>query len=245
MKQLMIFLVGLLAGHASLQAQTAVRMQVGDIYYADGTTSRAEVGSINAKYKANPTDKPIGVVYYVEVYGDGAAGRRGWVIALKDAYDGNYCGWGDMDTDESGLPNYASRRGPKGDGNEALADTAGQAHTQWMNGNHTLSSSNYPAFCHAYRYNDGSTAVGGGRWYLPAAGQLCRLYGVMESLAASFDALNRSNYGSTTATKMSTGLYWSSSEHSALSAWDVPASGKLDNPSNKGFNGYVRSSCSF
>ena len=232
----------------SMLAQADTHIQVGDIFYADGSISKPDVGSINAKQMESATNRPIGVVYFVEDYTNGAVTRqRGWVTALKDACDMSH--WGDMDTDQKGIPNYSSRRGPVGDGNEALTDTAGYAHTRYMNSNHTLSRSNYPGFYHALSYKDGSTAVGAGLWYLPSAGQLCKLFAVKDVVTASFDVINSSNYGYTTANKMIGNYYWSSSEFSAFFAWDVRwdvrVGGKLDTATNKGFNGYVRSSCSF
>lgn len=247
MKPLSILVMALFAGFGGLQAQAGARIEVGDIYYADGSFSKADAAGINAKHTASAANKPIGVVYHVEDHADGAmAGQRGWVIALRDACA--LCPWGDMDTDQGGIPNCASRRGPVGDGNEALADTDGHAHTRYMNSAHRLSSTNYPAFYHAHHYNDGSTTAGAGLWYLPAAGQLCRLYAVMAVVAASFDALNSSAYGPATAEKMDGRFYWSSSEFSALWAWDVrwdKRGGYLDTATNKGFNGHVRSSRSF
>lgn len=144
--------------------------------------------------------KAVGVVFFVN-----DSGEHGWVIALEDEGLFTWGGYGD-DTE---LDNYTSRR-------SAASDTAGYNNTKAI----LELAKDYPAF-NAVDFENG--------WYLPAAGQLKRLYKNLKDVNASIEKANG-------LIVKPIGLpYWSSTEYSDIDAWYLITIGGLEYTSD-GYN---------
>ena len=144
--------------------------------------------------------KAVGVVFFVN-----DSGEHGWAIALED--DGLFT-WGGYG-DDTELDNYTSRR-------SAANDTAGYNNTKAI----LELGKDYPAF-NAVDFENG--------WYLPAAGQLKRLYKNLKDVNASIEKANG------LIVKPIGLTYWSSTEYSDIDAWYLITIGGLEYTSN-GYN---------
>ena len=144
--------------------------------------------------------KAVGVVFFVN-----DSGEHGWVIALED--DGLFT-WGGYG-DDTELDNYTSRR-------SAANDTAGFNNTKAI----LELGKDYPAF-NAVDFENG--------WYLPAAGQLKRLYKNLKDVNASIEKANG------LIVKPIGLTYWSSTEYSDIDAWYLITIGGLEYTSD-GYN---------
>ena len=156
----------------------------------------------------------MGVVFHVD-----GTGLHGWAVHLND--QGTSITWGGYGTDIPDMPNYGSAR-------TAIADTAGYSNTQIIRA--AGDASTYPA-AWAVDLDNG--------WYLPAAGQLRTLYGVIPTLNATL-----STVGGTQFPMNGYWYYWSSTERGESSAWSVSYYGYV---STYGKSTYarVRSVCAF
>lgn len=144
--------------------------------------------------------KAVGVVFFVN-----DSGEHGWAIALED--DGLFT-WGGYG-DDTELDNYTSRR-------SAANDTAGFNNTKAI----LELGKDYPAF-NAVDFENG--------WYLPAAGQLKRLYKNLKDVNASIEKANG------LIVKPIGLTYWSSTEYSDIDAWYLITIGGLEYTSD-GYN---------
>lgn len=142
----------------------------------------------------------IGVVYYVD-----DSGEHGWAVALQDA---GLFTWGGCGVD-SQLENYKSR-------GSAADDIDG------LNNTNTILSlgKNNTAFT-AVDFGDG--------WYLPAAGQLDKLYKNLDKVNSGLVKAGGSIVKPIGVT------YWSSTEYSDIEAWYLTTIGGLEHTSD-GYN---------
>lgn len=141
--------------------------------------------------------KAIGVVFYV----DGTK-QHGWAVALNDEGE---LSWG-PNWVNTPVPDRLTLQG-------ALADVNGYANTKKI-----LSLSNpisifYPAFEAMDFSND---------WYLPAAGQLKKLYTNLDKVNASLSAV-----GGTVISTEEGNEFWSSTEYSVSSSWFMDWNGQM------------------
>lgn len=136
----------------------------------------------------------IAVVFYVD-----ASGQHGWAVALHDS--GNFA-WG---------PNcYNSPLRDRTQLANATADLDGYKNTGVILENR----SDHPAF-NALDYENG--------WYLPAAGQLKRLYSKIDKVNASLSAVG----GDELFPSDPNWECWSSTEYNVASAWYINSSGGI------------------
>lgn len=143
--------------------------KVGDAYCTDGSFLSRE--DINDGNKAGIR----GIVFWVNPDPEAAAGNRGWVLALE----GLSLQWAEKGTREAeecvtGV-SFASAK-------EALADTAGYAHTRAIE----KSSSYNPDHCKAAMYCRNYRADRGESWYLPAVGQLRILFDAWREVVETY-----------------------------------------------------------
>lgn len=137
-------------------------------------------------------DIAIGVVFYVD-----ETSQHGWAVSLDNV---GCCSWGKYNEDTS-LDNVGGKC-------KASRDTDGYANTKAI----LEKNADYPAF---------TTVDFEGGWYLPAIGQMKRLY-------ANFDEVNE------TLRKVGGKIferngytYWSSTEHTAYDAWYMCSIGEI------------------
>lgn len=142
----------------------------------------------------------IGVVFFVD-----DSGEHGCAVDLQD--EGLFT-WGGYGVDTQ-LENY-SRRGSAAD------DMDGKNNTKTI----LESKKNYPAF-NAVNFSNG--------WYLPAAGQLKKLYKNLDDVNPSLEKVGAQIVRAIGIT------YWSSTEYSDIDAWYISTIGGLDHTSN-GYN---------
>lgn len=142
----------------------------------------------------------IGVVFNVD-----DSGEHGWAVALQD--DGLYT-WGGYGVDTQ-LENY-SRRGSATDDIDGLNNTKTILDLK----------KSYQAF-EAVNYAKG--------WYLPAAGQLKKLYKNLDDVNPILEKIGAPIVREIGIT------YWSSTEYSDIDAWYLSTIGGLDHTSN-GYN---------
>ena len=142
----------------------------------------------------------IGVVFFVD-----DSGEHGCAVDLQD--EGLFT-WGGYGVDTQ-LENY-SRRGSAAD------DMDGKNNTKTI----LESKKNYPAF-NAVNFSKG--------WYLPAAGQLKKLYKNLDDVNPSLEKVGAQIVRAIGIT------YWSSTEYSDIDAWYISTIGGLDHTSN-GYN---------
>ena len=88
----------------------------------------------------------------------------------------------------------------------AISDFNGKAHTAYLG----KSSSSYPAGGYCYQYSTSGKSAG--EWYLPSAGELTFVVGTSKTGVICKDKQDCFN-------DFTRKGYWSSSEHSAESAW--------------------------
>ena len=143
---------------------------------------------------------PIGVVFYVD-----DSGEHGWVVAMQD--DGLFT-WGGYG-DDTELKNYSCR-------SKASDDIDGYANTETILGY----DKEYPAF-NAVDFKNG--------WYVPAAGQLKRLYKNLKDVNSSLEQVGGFIVKPIGVT------YWSSTEYSDIDAWYLSTIGGIDYSSD-GYN---------
>ena len=147
--------------------------------------------------KGESGGKAIGVVFYV----DGTK-QHGWAVALN--HEGNLS-WG---------PNWVSTPVPNRTSLEgALADVNGYANTQKILSLNNPASIHYPAF-EALDFSDG--------WYLPAVGQLKKLYSNLDKVNAGLSAV-----GGTVISTEEGNEFWSSIEYSSSSSWFMDWNGQM------------------
>ena len=141
--------------------------------------------------------KAVGVVFYV----DGTK-QHGWAVALND--EGNLS-WG---------PNWVSTPVPDRTSLEgALADVNGYANTEKILSLENPASIYYPAF-EALDFANG--------WYLPALGQLKKLYSNLDKVNAGLSAV-----GGTVISTDEGNEFWSSTEYSSSSSWFMDSNGQM------------------
>lgn len=138
---------------------------------------------------------PIGVVFHV----DGSR-QHGWAVGLNDL--GKYA-WGPNSVDTR-VRNYRGMQ-------EAVSDFNGYAHTK------TLIEAGYDIEYPAFDSLDFKNG-----WYLPAIGQMKRLYANLDKVDESL-----STVGGTTFSSNGEWEYWSSTEYSLCNAWFMDSFGKL------------------
>ena len=137
----------------------------------------------------------IAVVFYVD-----ASGQHGWAVALHDS--GNYA-WG-PNCYNTPLRDCTQR-------SNAAADLNGYKNTGII----LEYRSDYPAF-NALDYENG--------WYLPAIGQLKRLYSKLDKVNESLSAVGGDVFPLDSDPNWEC---WSSTEYNVVSAWFMNASGVL------------------
>ena len=142
----------------------------------------------------------LGVVFYVD-----DSGEHGWAVSLQDEGLFTWGGYG-VDTD---LSNFTCR-------GKASDDVDGYNNTKTI----LESGKNYPAF-NAVDFSSG--------WYLPAAGQLKRLYKCMDDVNPSLTKVGGMPVKPIGLT------YWSSTEYSDIEAWYLITIGGLEHTSD-GYN---------
>lgn len=135
----------------------------------------------------------VGVVFYVD-----DSNEHGWAVSLEDAGLFSWGGYGE-DTD---LENY-TRRGSAAD------DLDGKKNTETI----LELDDFYPAFS-AVDFDNG--------WYLPAAGQLKRLYKNLDDVNSALEEIGAELVKPIGVT------YWSSTEYSDIDAWYLTTIGGLE-----------------
>ena len=153
----------------------------------------------------------IGVVFYVD-----ASGQHGWAVSLDNL--GKYS-WGKYDED-SPLDNVASAA-------RASSVIDGYKNTKTI----VEKGLDYPAFT-AVDFENG--------WYLPAVGQLKRLFGNFKEVNKSLEKVGGTLFF------YDGNIYWSSTERSSYDAWYMCSIGIIGCTSNsyndcKTSHRYVRS----
>ena len=138
---------------------------------------------------------PIGVVFYVD-----ASRQHGWAVGLNDL--GEYA-WGPNWLDTP-LRNFTGLQ-------QAVNDYNGYSHTK------TIIEAGFAIEFPAIDSLDFENG-----WYLPAIGQLKRLYANMEKVEASLSEVGGSTFSSNGEWE-----YWSSTEYSLCNAWFIDYLGKL------------------
>lgn len=137
----------------------------------------------------------IGVVFHVD-----ATGKHGWAVGLEDI--GEYA-WGPNSKDTP-LRNYQSKQA-------AASDLDGYANTKKIL--HHGFDIEFPAF-DSLDFNNG--------WYLPAIGQLKRLYKNIDKVNSSLEDVGGTPFSTTEEWE-----YWSSTEFSVCNAWNIDSFGEL------------------
>lgn len=143
--------------------------KIGDAYCTDGSfLSREDINDGNK-------NQIRGIVFWVNPDPEAVAGRRGWVMALE----AKSMGWAKSGTQESeecvtGY-SFASVK-------DAVADTAGYAHTEAIKNSSSFNPDNCKAaqYCWIYRADKGES------WYLPAVGQLRILGDVWKEVVETY-----------------------------------------------------------
>ena len=154
-------------------------------------------------------------------------------------------------TDGSRNPGYYQTTSPSSS-NNALADFDGIGNSQVLWGLATSQSSwktassitnnsgsgYYPAACCCWRYHTEGTSQGD--WYLPACGELGYIMPSFNKINDAIDKM-RTAYGSSVGVELHTGYsYWSSTEHSSITARHVYTSNGYVCDGNKFYYVYVR-----
>ena len=185
---------------------------IGWIYYSDGTCSAP------AAYTTSKT--VLGIVVHVNDNGVGGQVMAPWPIDTngnKTSSNSTTMIWGGYGTDISSLPNYTSSSSASTD-----YDSCGNTDKIVAQGN----ASTYPAAWAARKY--APTPETKGKWCLPAAGILAKIYDNLTVIQNATDALDifsqNDYYGLTylsdygwSSTKNSIGAPWH-----AQSGWLIP-----------------------
>ena len=138
---------------------------------------------------------PVGVVFHV----DGTR-KHGWAVGLKDI--GRYA-WG-PNCKDTPLRNCLNAQ-------SAIQNTDGHSNTKTIvEGGYDIE---FPAF-DSIDYQNG--------WYLPALGQLKRLYANLDKVDESLSAMGGVPFSSNEEWE-----YWSSTEYNVCNAWYMDNFGKL------------------
>ena len=137
----------------------------------------------------------IGVVFYVD-----ATKQHGWAVGLNDI---GSLQWGPNSIDTP-LRNCTSQQ-------QATSNLNGLSNTQ------TILDAGYDIEFPAFDSLDFESG-----WYLPAIGQLKRLYANLDKVEESLSAVGGSPFSSTEDWE-----YWSSTEYSVCNAWSMDSFGKL------------------
>ena len=146
----------------------------------------------------------VGVVFYVD-----ASRQHGWAVGLNDI--GEYA-WGPNSLDTR-LRNCTSKR-------QAINDLNGYANTKAIiEGGYGIE---FPAF-DSLDFENG--------WYLPALGQLKRLYANLDKVEEGLSVVGGSLFSSNGEWE-----YWSSTEYFICDAWYMDSFGKLKNKDHS-YNG--------
>lgn len=201
-------------------------------YVAGGTPPAIAIGDILCTDNSivKPANWPVagktamGVVFYVD-----NTKQHGWAVALKEfasVYWGPYSSnsqYSNSD-DVPGIPNYTNAR-------DAIGDENGMANTNAIRTKYGSSFGFCQAAYRCYYYNHSTGTYGSTHngWYLPAAGQLRKLFGELPTLSATLTRLGPA------AQQFAGGWYWSSSESSCNGAWGVYYYGPV-NLYNKSLN---------
>ena len=135
----------------------------------------------------------IAVVFYVD-----GSGQHGWAVALHDS---GKVSWG-PNCYNTPLPDCTTAA-------KAATDFDGYGHTGVI-----LNDRDDHLAFNAVDYENG--------WYLPAIGQLKRLYSKLDKVNATLSALGGDVFPSDTDWE-----YWSSTEYNVVSAWYLDASGEV------------------
>ena len=162
-----------------------------------------------------------GVVFYVD-----STGEHGWAVHLND--QGTNIMWGGYGTDIPTLTNYSTTQ-------TALLDLDGYSNTQIIRS--TGNSITYPA-AWAVDFANG--------WYLPAVGQLRKLYGVISWINPTLQIVSGTQFP----THLNGGSniwwwYWSSTECFLYDVWAVGAYGYFGSGYTKNRKFRVRAIRSF
>lgn len=196
------------SGYAAGGAPPAIA--IGDILCTDNSIVKAANWPVAGK-------TPMGVVFYVD-----NTKQHGWAVALKEFSSvrwgphSSYNQYSSSD-DVPGITNYTNAR-------DAIGDENGLANTNAIRTKYGSNFSNCQAAYNCYYYNHstgtaGSTHLG---WYLPAAGQLRKLFSELPTINATLTRLG-------SAAQQFTGWwYWSSSEYSNDDAWYVDGNGNVN-----------------
>lgn len=167
---------------------------VGDILCKSGKTVKLRDFALSG-------EEAVGVVFFVN-----KTGRHGWAVSLRDEQNAanNLWKWHDdvryFYLDIPGLPNNLNSR-------LAIQDTAGYRNTQTI-----LNVCGIQPACPAAQSVDFA-----GGWYLPAAGQMNQLFGVVFLVNPSLAAIG----GSPLKVEMNDDeRYWTSTEGIVDQAWD-------------------------
>lgn len=221
-------------------------LQVGDFYMSDGSLLGKDVALTNAqkatclgivlkvgkdddrdwkdncKYKLKDGTTPMPTIH-------------GYVLALYDANDSNYCNWGSFGTNVE--TNTESNTGFYGYTNTNKIKQYAKANSKTL-------VSDFPATYHAtegYKLSHQAPAITSG-WFLPSAGQCQYWLNSSTVLLASIKkAISNDKY-------QWKSWYWSSSEKSdypEYNAWYLGFNGNVMNGARKDDNGFVRSVLAF
>lgn len=211
--------------------------KVGDYYYSDATFSTERDGNktcIGIVYALNDVDGNLSKTLTTSPFGR--------IVALSD--NQSRTKWISKAEDLAGIENYTTANGTLASGclpyyngtvdsffsdkdeerikgatindktgqiatwvsEGAISDFNGKANTSYL----SKSASSYPAGAYCYQYStEGKSA---GEWYLPSAGELVLLWELYKTGIISNEKQDCFN-------DFVRGGYWSSSEHSAESAW--------------------------
>ncbi len=151
---------------------------------------------------------PQGVVFWVD-----PSGSKGWMVALNDGNTGSNCKW-------SPYPYVGTLPYTNNDVNVVVKDTLGYANTGVMR---TAYSTGYAA--NMMDYANG--------WYLPAIGQLSKLFAVSPEVNTALGLVA----GASTISEV---YYWSSSAYNNSNAWILDFRNGSVNDNNVDANFRVR-----
>lgn len=203
---------------AMWQAERPPAIAIGDILCTDNSIVKPANWPVAGK-------TAMGVVFYVD-----NTKQHGWAIALKEfasVYWGPYSSYSQYSNsdDVPGIPNYTDAR-------DAIGDENGMANTNAIRTKYGSSFSNCQAAYRCYYYNHSTGTYGSTHngWYLPAAGQLRKLFAELPTISATLTRLG------SVAQQFAGFYYWSSSEYSYSSAWNVIYSGYVFNYGKSDFN---------
>jgi len=185
---------------------------VGDYYFSDGSFADK-----NAELTTEQAKACIGIVFFRNRHNDDGSDYsdsginqqkcNGYVVALTDV--GNLR-WSTEDFNETGVS--TSDKDWNGYANQKILEERG--------------INKYPAAkgCKDYGTGSGSkfaAPTGSSGWFLPSAGQLKHLYDNKDNISGQMDKCRNWSEESNIGWFSTDWYYWSSSENSEYSAWDV------------------------